>query len=232
MPPKRDIMTELLERFPPSSTQDDRYKILILILDHTMIWADHSHGDFIEAFKDRYQVEASAPASSESYIHSKCPDIIFVTGAITIHKSCNREAIATRLKEFARNGGTVIFGGVPYGFNPANKPKDSGVFKKMFGLPWIVGTTQDTFCKRIPDASKPLIYDQRIKLQGTYLSNVDEEAALFYTCDNEVGAQPRKTAQCPVAYQAYGKGFMAYVGLEDLADCVTLKIYQALCAGV
>ena len=232
MPPKRDVKQELLERFPPSSALlDDRYKILILVLDHGMVWADQEHQEFIENFKDHYLVEASAPATSETYIHSRNADIIFVIGATTMDESCDREAIATRLKEFANNGGKVIFGGIPYGFNPDNKQKNTGVFKKMLGLDWVVGTTQDTFNKRMPDASKPLMYNRNIKLQGTYLKNVHDDAALFYVCDNKVGAKPKKNAQCPVAYQAYGKGFMAYVGLEDLTEYITLEIYHALCAG-
>ena len=232
MPPKRDVKQELLERFPPSSALlDDRYKILILVLDHSMVWANQEHQELIENFKDHYLVEASAPATSETYIHSRNADIIFVIGATTMDESCDREATATRLKEFANNGGKVIFGGIPYGFNPDNKQKDTGVFKKMFGLDWVVGTTQDTFNKRMPDASKPLMYNRNIKLQGTYLKNVHEDAALFYVCDNKVGAKPKKNAQCPVAYQAYGKGFMAYVGLEDLTEYITLEIYHALCAG-
>ena len=232
MAPKRDVAQELLARFPPSSALlDDRCKILILVVDYSMVWGDKEHQEFIANFKKHYLVEASDPASGIAFINSKNPDIIFVIGATTMHGSCNREATATRLKEFAQNGGKVIFGGVPYGFNPENKPQDPAVFKKIFGLDWVVGTTQETFTKRIPDAAKPLIYNRTIKLQATYLKNVPEDAALFYVCENKMGARPKKNAQCPVAYQAYGEGFMAYVGMEDLTGDVTLAMYRALCKG-
>jgi hypothetical protein len=232
MPPKRDVRQELLARFPPSSALlDDRCKVLILVTDHGTVWGDKEHQEFIANFKKHYLVEASDPASCEAFINSKNPDIIFVIGATTMHDSCNREATATRLKEFAQNGGKVIFGGVPYGFNPKNKQQDPTVFKKMFGLDWIVGTTQETFTKRMPDAAKPLMYDRTIKLKATYLKNVPEDAALFYVCENKFGAKPKKNAQCPVAYQAYGEGFMAYVGMEDLTEDITLEMYRALCKG-
>ncbi|KAL2037881.1 hypothetical protein N7G274_009356 [Stereocaulon virgatum] len=232
MPPKRDVKQELLARFPPSSDLlDDRRKVLILVVDHGMVWGDEEHQGFIANFKKHYLVEASDPASCEAFINSKNPDIIFIIGATTMHESCNREATAGRLKEFAQNGGKVIFGGVPYGFNSKNKPSDPAVFKKMFGLDWTVGTAQETWTKRMSDAAKPLIYNRTIKLKATYLKNVPEHAALFYVCENKMGAKPKKNAQCPVAYQAYGEGVMAYVGMEDLMGDVTLGMYHALCKG-
>ncbi|KAL2056480.1 hypothetical protein ABVK25_003504 [Lepraria finkii] len=68
----------------------------------------------------------------------------------------------------------------------------------------------------MPDAAKPLMYKRNISIQGTYLKNVHEDAALFYVCENKMGAKPKKSSQCAVVYQAYSKGFMAYVGFDGV----------------
>ncbi|KAK4691012.1 hypothetical protein P7C71_g5902, partial [Lecanoromycetidae sp. Uapishka_2] len=216
----------LAERFPAQFVPDTRTKILLLIVDAKFgaDWAGSEHQAFIEQLLEDYNVYATTPASAVSDIKYKKANIILIIGADTLHRSCDREGTIAQLSSFAQAGGTVIFVGVPWGLSP-DEEKDEKVFHAL-GLSWTVGATANAWNKRI--ANHPIMPYLRIKIQATYLKNVSE-GALYRVCSNEMGAQASIGAQCPVAYQPYGDGYMAYLGHEDMFGEEAWEVLTTLC---
>lgn len=216
----------LAQRFPAHLIPDTRTKILILIVDNKYgtDWAGYEHQAFIEQLFEHYNVYASNPASTVCDIKRQQANIILIIGADTMHRSCNRIGTIAALTSFAKTGGTVIFAGVPYGFASEDVAKEE-VFH-LFGLSWTVGATTYTWNKRI--ASHPTMPYLRAKIPATYLKNVNG-GACYLTCDHKLGARPAKEAQCAVAYEAYGEGFMCYVGHDDIFGEEAWDVLALLC---
>jgi len=222
----------LTERFPASYPPDTRAKVLLLIVDgkYGAAWADDPHQEFIEQLLETFNVYASTPASAVIDVQHKKADIVLIIGADTMHKTCDRAGTVTHLNSFAKTGGLIIFCGVPWGlyegFGFDEEDKDDAIFQNLFGLSWTVGETMASWNKRVPNS--PLMPTQRVKIAGTYLTNVDKEAALYRVCVNALGAKPAKDAQTAVAYEAFGDGYVGYVGFEDMFTEEAMEILAAL----
>lgn len=218
----------LAQRFPAPFIPDTRKKILLLILDgkYGTAWSGDDHQIFLEQLLEEHNVYASTPASAVHDIKYKNVKIILVIGVDTLHSTCDREGTIAALTSFAKNGGTVIFGGVPWGFSPHDEVNDEGVFH-LLGLSWTVGKTVGAWTKRC--ATSPLMPMLRVKIPGTYLMNVKEEAALYRVCANKLGAKPAEGAQTAVAYQAFGNGYVGYVGWQEIFGENAYAMLMVLC---
>lgn len=216
----------LAVRFPAKHIPDTRTKILLLIVDgkYGTEWASYQHQAFLEHLLEDYNIYATTPASAVSDIKFKKANIILIIGADTIHRTCDRTGTIAEIISFAKTGGIVIFGGVPWGFG-LESDEDEEVFH-LFGLSWTVGASTYTWNKRI--ANHPTMPTLRAKIPATYLKNV-AEGACYRVCNKALGARPAKEAQCSVAYEPYGEGFMCYIGHDDVFGEEAWDVLIAMC---
>ena len=188
--------------------------VLIMLLDHGTSWASPRHQHLIHQLTvNNYHVIASSPASAALSITRYDPSIILLYEANSLNKKCDRKVLKDRLQEFTNSGGILIFGGVPWAFNPVTNTKAKTVFNTAFRLNWTVG--EEDLSMVVGDSSA-MMQKSILTLNGTYLHNVALGSRVYRPYPHKQKDEKNKEEPCAVALQMVGDGCMGYIGSKDL----------------
>jgi hypothetical protein len=164
------------------------------------------------------------------------PRGIFVTDpGITTTRN---NIVSDKVVEFARNGGTVVLGGL---FSSFIRPSDLHTyFNSKWGLPWKAGSyhrttvTLNRLAEGLPGGNLASSYSQK----AVFLANVDSKAAWYLPTEDSVieshvflPEPVANSSETPVVFTKVGKGWLGYVGDvngEEDTDAVVLGMLGLL----
>ncbi|RVX73702.1 hypothetical protein B0A52_02592 [Exophiala mesophila] len=196
---------------------------------HTIFQAVHGRlMDKIAEKSDLKHVKSSPEALNLIEGDAK-PKAIFVADAgITVREN---HIIADRVISYARNGGTVVLGGL---FSSMIGPIDLQKFFSRWNLPWKSGTYLRTTvalnhtAEGVPKSGLPSSYSQK----AVFLAGVDSSAAWYLPTESSVveslvfASEPiTRTSETPIAFTKVGNGWLGFVGDvngEEGTDAVVL----------
>ncbi|KAK2879543.1 hypothetical protein FQN49_000763 [Arthroderma sp. PD_2] len=160
---------------------------------------------------------ATKPAPTIKYLSENTPNATLITDpSIT---ETRYSAVLEKVITYARNGGTVIFGGLFSTF--VTPDRLDRFFDFSWGIPWKYGDYHRTtvyvnvHCQGMETKGLPASYSQK----AVFLKNVSPECAVYSPTKNSVteslvfASQPvGDLSQKPVVFAAYGQGWVGYVG--------------------
>ena len=194
----------------------------LLILDHGKTWADRPHQAFLaELSLNGYTPISSYPSTVVGDITGYNPLVILVMHAKTLHRTVDRTAVITELRDFARAGGVVIFGSVPHAIKYPDAKNAENVFTDAFDIKWTVGDELEMEIQAGKESIRPLT----TVLKGTYLNGVSIEKRLYRPHTDTI----EENEPCAVALKRYGNGCMGFIGAEDLFGVEARGMVLGMC---
>ena len=145
------------------------------------------------------------------------------------------KVISQRVVKYAREGGTVVVGGVFSGFIPP--PKLDKYFEEMWSLSWRFGSYHRTTLKLTDNASErkssslPKSYSQK----AVHLKGVSRESAWYLPAEDSTiesrvfGPSPiENKSETPVAFEKAGNGWLGYTGDVNSEEGTTEVVLSML----
>lgn len=177
--------------------------------------------------------EATTPEDASTKISAQIPGTILVTTADFAKK--RHFALHTKVIEYARVGGTVIFCG--QFSNTITPPNFDAFFASKWGLPWKFGDYHRSTCTPNP-VCRPKVQNglpesycvKAVHVQGAAV----EDMVYISTPDSKIQSHvfPPDSAhnpeQAPVIFTAFGNGYVGYVGDVNQEEGTTAAII-AMC---
>jgi len=173
-----------------------------------------------------------------SCIASTKPSAVLVTDVAILEP--NRKGLATKLAEYARAGGTVVFGGMfP---SEANPPKYNAFFNKIWGVNWSFGsyTSADTALNRSVTSADRLrigegVLSESYHMKAVHVRGAGRDASVYLEkeepdeSDSEHGSHTfQRQEETPVAFSKFGTGYLGFLGDVNPGENAT-KVIVAMC---
>lgn len=192
--------------------------ILLLSLEYTEYIEEIYDGLYTKMSNQVTLKRAKKQSGALTYLSNNTPIAVLVTDAGAMKPE--NVNVMEKLKQYASNGGTVVFGCSCSSFMQFDM---FDTFKNHFGLPWTKGDYHRTTvhlnqeaARNLPSSSSKLALSYSQK--AVFLQNVAPSAALYFPADDSETESfvfpptPVETDQTPVAWAKIGKGCLGYIG--------------------
>ncbi|KAG8989574.1 hypothetical protein FRB94_014307 [Tulasnella sp. JGI-2019a] len=190
-----------------TATQDKT--VLIMILEEIVPFTD-MYGSLIDALSSKAKLINTKTAQDAIQHLSDATKVASLFGVLVVdggivHKKY--KTVATRLLEYVKNGGMVIFG---FGYPSFTRPSDSNTFfANQMGLPWKFGAYhRETFvlssvvARFMQPKYRAGVKDYSMK--AVQMKDVPVDARVYVSTEEE--------NQTAAACQKVGKGYFGWIG--------------------
>ncbi|CAM6096929.1 unnamed protein product [Calypogeia fissa] len=218
-----------------------REKVLIVALEQHSFFTSLYTG-LLTALREKAELvlEVTTPAKAIEHLttipSTDVAAVLVADPAVILPKFAK---VASKLVQYARDGGTLIFGGLCSSFG---RPDDFGkFFERTLILPWKFGSYHRTTFVLNPAMvaandrfAKPFV-PKSCSMKAVHIAGAAPESRVYIATDGSViesmvfsPTRITDRSESPVLFAEYGRGFVAWIG-DVNAEAESTAVVVAIC---
>lgn len=206
-----------------SASNREHLPVVLLLSLQKESWFDEMHLNLLSKLREHARVmEALSESVAISYLQDGKIVSVVVTDAALVNGKFR--TVSRKLVEYAKGGGTVVFGGVVSSF--ARPDNMRSYFSDEWGLSWEMGSyhrevfSVNQWVLSIEGRERFSGLPSSYSMKAVHIKGADQKDSIYvgYDC----------TTESPIVFAKFGNGYVGWIGDVNAED-ETSQVVKVMC---